>query len=367
MSDSYILLLAQLSKPIKDGQDLLQIFSNALSGKFEGEDTPVRSVLLLSPQSGIVWARGITVSEYLVSKKFDLGDSLTAEFEFPRSQPSFLVEIAPKRKNASIDLKKFERVFGELKPTMKGAVCMLLSDYRIVVKFANPDEAVKQCSAFIDPMKDDGTQTITSRTILIKEHVVMRSFYVGGSKSFDELERSHSESRGESLTDFLHSKFSHFKDRPVVMAMRGSPVSAAGGGGKGDGSGGSGGSAGGGVKDFNDEVNIACATHYDYRLLRNSPPVQFPNGAGSLILRVNIEHKIRKGAGAAGGADSSPPAPPLPPPSLPGPPALALPAAGMSTIAAATAGAAAATVTNVTPPPSAGGYSPAPATAYIFW
>lgn len=354
MSDSYILLLAQLSKPVRPDQDLLQIFCATLSGKFDGEDTPVRSVLLLSPQSGIVWARGISVSEYLVSKSFELGDSLSVSFEFPRSQPSYLVEIVPKRKNTALDLKKFDRVFNDLKGTFRGGVCMLLSDYRIVVKFADPDEAVKQCPAFIEPMKEDGVQTITSRTILIKEHVVMRAFYVGGAQTFNEFERSHKEQSGEEMTDFLHSKFSHFKDRPVILSMHSLPnvtemVDIGG--------------------QQNEEVNIACATHYDYRLLRNSPPVSFPNGGGSLVLRVNLEHKIRKTGAAL--ADTTVLDPPRPPASVSGPPALPPPPnlPHPSSLQVQAPPALPAPTPAVQQPSAAGAASstPVPAAAFIFW
>lgn len=312
------------------------------------------SVLLLSPQSGIVWARGLSVSEFLVSKPFDLGDSLLVEFEFPRSQPSFLVEIVPKKKNSPLDLKKFQSVFDSLKGSYNGAVVVLLSEFRVVVKFADPEEAVKQCASFIEPMKEDGVQTITSRTILIKEHVVMRAFYVGGSQAFSEFERSHKQLHNQSTTDFLNSKFSHFKDRPVVLTMQALPVSTE-------------------KIDFGDqaseEVNIACATHYDYRLLRNSPPVSFPGTGGSLVLRVNLEAKIRKN-----GALPSPSAPessvPTAPVSVSGPPALAPPpnlphptssSATTSTSASALSTAAAAQSASST------SHAPVAANAYIFW
>jgi hypothetical protein len=344
MSDSYILLLAQLSKPIDLGVNLMQTFSSTLSGKFEGEENPIRSVLLLSPQSGIVWARGLSVSEFLVSKSFDLGDSLSVDFEFPRSQPSFLVEIVPKKKNSPLNLKKFRLVFDSLKEFFKGAVCMLLSEFRIVVRFADPEEAVKQCASFIDPMKEDGVQTVTSRTILIKEHVVMRAFYVGGSQSFSQFEHSYKQLQNQSTTDFLHSKFSHFKDRPVVLSMQALPTS-------------------GEKLDFggqsSEEVNIACATHYDYRLLRNSPPVSFPGTGGSLVLRVNLEAKIRKSVATL----SSPAAPEAlaPNPLVSGPPALAPPPnlphlSNLSTAAAA--------AVQATPSASS---APVAANAYIFW
>lgn len=346
MSDSYILLLAQLSKPVDLGLDLMQTFSSTLSGKFEGEENPIRSVLLLSPQSGIVWARGLSVSEFLVSKPFDLGDSLSVEFEFPRSQPSFLVEIVPKKKNSPLDLKKFQSVFDSLKGSYNGAVVVLLSEFRVVVKFADPEEAVKQCASFIDPMKEDGVQTITSRTILIKEHVVMRAFYVGGSQAFSEFERSHKQLHNQSTTDFLNSKFSHFKDRPVVLTMQALPVSTE-------------------KIDFGDqaseEVNIACATHYDYRLLRNSPPVSFPGTGGNLVLRVNLEAKIRKSAGALSSPVSAEASVPSAPVSMSGPPALA-PPPNLPHPSGTTSGASSSLSTA-----SSTSHAPVAANAYIFW
>lgn len=347
MSDSYILLIAQLSKPVSPDLDLLQLFSSTLSGKFDGEEIPIRSVLLLSPQSGIVWARGISVSEHLVKDSFDLGDSLSVRFEFPRSQPSFLVEIVPKKKNVAIDTKKFKTVFDTLQGSFNGAVCMLVSDFRVVVKFANPEEAVKQCASFIEPMKEDGVQTITSRTILIKEHVVMRAFYVGGSQTFSQFERAHKASHDQSATDFLNSKFNHFKDRPVVLSMHSLPPSSE-------------------KVDFggqsNEEVNIACATHYDYRLLRNSPPVEFPKPGGNLVLRVNLESKIRKTAAALSTTSVLDGTVPSAAPALSGPPALALaPPPNLPH------------PSSLSPTPSGGAgsvsstSSPAVVNAYIFW
>lgn len=233
---------------------------------------------------------------------------------------------------------------------------MLLSDYRIVVKFADPAEAVKQCPSFLEPMKEDGSHTITTRTILIKEHVVMRAFYVGGSQTFSQFERGHKEKNGEEMTDFLHSKFSHFKDRPVVLSMHSLPHATE-------------------MADIggqkSEEVNIACATHYDYRLLRNSPPVTFPSGGGSLVLRVNLEHKIRKTAAAL--ADTTVLDPPPPPKSVSGPPALApppnLPHPSSLSIQAPSPLPAPTTVaaTPAAQTSSSTQSTPAPTAAYIFW
>ena len=351
MSDSYILLIAQLSKPVDPSLDLLQLLSSTLPSKLENEENPIRSVLLLSPQSGIVWARGLSVSEILVSRTFDLGNSLSVDFEFPRSQPSYLVEIVPKKKNTALDIKKFQSVFDSLQSSFRGAVVMLLSECRIVVKFADPDEAVAQCASFVEPMKEDGVQTITSRTILIKEHVVMRAFYVGGSQTFAEFERAHKAAHNQSSTDFLNSKFSHFKDRPTVLSMQALPVSTE-------------------KLDFggqtSEEVNIACATHYDYRLLRNSPPVSFPGThGGSLVLRVNLEAKIRKSTTASGASEVTPG------PSVSGPPALApppnLPHPSSVPAGATSAGATSSVSSAVSPATPATSNAPVPANAYIFW
>jgi hypothetical protein len=304
MSDSYILLLAHFSKPLDPAEDLLKVFCAALAGKIDGDDCPVRSALLLSAQSGIVWARGIGVSEYLVANVVELKDSITVSFEFPRSQPSYLVEISPKKRNAVIDLKKFEQVFEELKPNFKSAECMLLSGIRIVVRFSSPEEAVAECNTFVEPMNEDGAPTVSCRTILIKEHVVMRAFYAGGTLSFNELTRAHLRSSGQTVSEFLNAKFSHFKDRPVVLSIQCPPSStvsaaataavlgSANAGAVAAGGDSANPSAVGGT--INQEVNIACAAHFDYRLLRNSPPVVMPNGSGNLVLRVNLEHKLRK-------------------------------------------------------------------------
>jgi hypothetical protein len=336
MSDSFILLLARLSKPVNQDFDLLQSLSTKLTDKFENGETPVRCVLLLSTRSAIVWVRGISVSEHMVSRSFELGDGLVADFEFPRNQPSYLVEISPKKRNTALDLKKFDRVYNELKDSFRGSSCLLVSDYRIVVKFADPEEATKQCASFVEPMKDEsGSITIVSRVVLIKEHVVMRSYFVGGSQSFYTYTSAHLAAHGLTTTDYLHSKFSHFKDRPVALGMNGLPSGAMVARQELDG-------------QLCEEVNIACATNYDYRLLRNSPPVTLPNGAGTLILRVNLEHKLRKGAAVA-----TEEAEPVAPTRASGPPALAPPP-------------------NLPHPSTfaqAAGASPAPipTSAYIFW
>lgn len=345
MSDSYLQLLAHLSIPVDSEFNLPQELSNKLADKFGGEEAPIRCVLFVAPQAGSMWIKGESVAEYLVANRIELSESLSITFEYVRNQPSYLVEIAPKKKNTALDLKKFDKVFNEMKSSFPSASCLLVGDFRIVVKFADPEEAVRHCSSFVEPMKEDGSVAITCRIVLLKEHVAMRAFYSGGSQPFNRYAVKHGATHGQSMTDFLHSKFGHFKDRPVALDMSGlpSPASFMGSGGSGN------------VKydaegHASEEVNIVCATHFDYRLLRNSPALVLPNSAGSLVLRMNVDLKARKG-----GADKDEPAPaPVPPLRIVGPPALAPPP-------------------NLPHPSSlahnaaSGPSAPTPASAYIFW
>jgi hypothetical protein len=338
MSDSYLQLLAHLSKSVEAGFDLPLELAAKLAGKFGGEEGHLRCVHLLSSQAATVWVKGESVAEHLVANKVGLDDSLTVTFEYVRNQPSYLVEIAPKKKNTAMDLKKFDKVFNDLKGSFSSVSCLLVSDFRIVVKFAGPEEAARHCSAFVEPMKEDGLVSVTCRVVLLKEHMVMRAFYVGGSQPFSRYAVKHSEIHGQSMTDLVHSKFSHFKDRPVALEVSGFAASSTASTGRSE-----------SAEDVpaGEEVNIVCATNFDYRLLRNAPPVVLPNNAGSLVLRMSTDQKARK----AGEKEESVPVPPLRmvgPPALPPPPNLPHPTSA---------------TTSSAPSPS----GPAPAQAYIFW
>ena len=377
MSDSYILLLAQLSRPADAEFDLLQTLCIQLAGKIEGEHCPVRCVLMISSQTGILWVKGISSSEYMVSKGVEF-DGMSIKFEFPRNQPSFLVEIAPKKKGIVLNLKKFDEVFESLKDSFDGAECLQVSDHRIVVKFANPEEAVKHCDSFIEPMNEDNTVMVTSRVLLIKEHVVMRVNYVNGDQPFYRVSADQMEKSGQTMASFLYSKFSHFKDRPVILSINSLPPEYA------------------IIKadcegKLTEEVYIAGATHFDYRLLHNSPPIStLYHPDSSLIFRTHLENRIRKTTAGVVVEDVpvSPNPPSCGPPALPPAAASAMPSsmrlppnlshAGASSTAVAASSATTATTATttaltvtppliVTPPPSSSNTTPMSTTAHIFW
>lgn len=280
MSDSHILLLAQLSKPIGSWQELLKSLSVALVGRFDGEGTPVKSVLLSSPTSGLVWVRGISIAEALAAKDAELENSISVHFEFPRAQPSNLVEICPKKKQQPLDFSKFDEVFDGIKLALNDGVRILKGNHRIVVKFADAELATRACALFCDAFSHfPETQTYIVRTVLIKEHVILRGFYVG-SCSFRETESVHSDRKGQTITEYVHSKLNHYKDRPVLLSVQ-CPESI----------------QGSDVKcvQYSEDAYVVCCTNYDYRLLRNTPPVDLP-GDATLLFRISAESGVAAGA-----------------------------------------------------------------------
>mmetsp|Transcript_29282 Transcript_29282/g.49303 ORF Transcript_29282/g.49303 Transcript_29282/m.49303 type:complete len:400 (+) Transcript_29282:100-1299(+) len=226
MSESLNPLLFQLSSGGVSEEELLELFGVALTEKFD-EENPVKSVNLFSPSSGLIWVKGIAVAQRLVDlMEIDLNENLAAQIDFPKNHATSLVEIQPspgiKRRPSpwsKIDIDGLEKAVKNVSTSENPVTFSVSNKQRVVVKFRDASDVVAKSNMIVEALNEDKSAGVSSRPVLVKENVIMRACYHGPQR-FCELEKQILETTGQTVKDLVIGRFSHYKDKPVILSVQ---------------------------------------------------------------------------------------------------------------------------------------------------
>lgn len=278
MCDSVVPLLANISVACSDEKRLFEALKNALSWNFNSNDdvNPLKTVQLVSSKQAIVWIRGTSLADSMVSNgTFPISGPLSAVFQHPGNALSSLVEVSLKSKSRSpIDSNKMDNIVETLKKKFRAEVDFFRSNLRCVCLFTSPSMAelglrlVQQIAA--DQDKQNPSSFVV-RQIPFKDQKILACSFEGSSpfsSQFGDL-------RSRSVVELIREKLDFLTEKPLILSVQSmsqdSPSSV-------------------------EPIYIVCATYYDLRLLSNCPAVAV--GSGRLVFR-DVSEKQRTDTAAA--------------------------------------------------------------------